>query len=109
MKKPITDYLNTYLYIGYFVTHRHIETTIFPLFISDCQSSVGKAFEAFKQYVYDVLLTESKHTVNRIKPCSSIIRNSSCNFCMSDVDYSCTELTTFKTSNLKERRLKKWV
>ena len=34
---------------------------------------------------------------------------SGCNFYACDVGCSCTELTTFKTSNLKKGRLKKWV
>jgi len=69
---------------------------ILSLFISYYQLQILSLKKLVRTAFYDVL--QAKH--NKVE--------SDCNSYVGDVVYPCTELTTFKTSNIKERR-SKWV
>ncbi len=77
------------------------KTIISWLFIPDYQSSAGMPYN---QYVYAVSLAVSQHTVSHANKYNEV--ENGCNFHAGDVVYPCTELTTFKASNLKEGRCK---
>jgi len=69
---------------------------ILSLFISYYQLQILSLKKLVRTAFYDVL--QAKH--NKVE--------SDCNSYVDDVVYPCTELATFKTSNIKERR-SKWV
>jgi hypothetical protein len=70
------------------------------------QSQILNLNKLSKTVFYSRLQNTNNAIINNMNKHNKV--ESGCNSYASDVTYPCTELTTFKTSNLNERRFK-WV
>jgi len=79
---------------------------IFSWYIEDYQSQILSLKKLPKTAFYSGLQAKHNAIINNVNKHNKV--ESGCNSYAGDVVYPCTELATFKTSNIKERR-SKWV